>query len=138
VVQVSAYSSYMVSNPANPDRDAAVMKIRQEVVRSEAALQLQQMQLRELDGKFPSARASFDDYMQHLLHVLKIAGVDHTGIGLDLDGGGGVSGLEDAADYHKITAALLVAGYSVIDLQKIWSGNALRVLRAAQDIAQPR
>jgi membrane dipeptidase len=138
VVQVSAYSNYMVSNPANPDRDAAMVKIRTTPAHSEAALQLQQEQLQELDDKFPSSRASFDDYLQHLLHVLKIAGVDHTGIGLDLDGGGGVTGLEDAADYHKITTALLAAGYSRIALQKIWGGNALRVLREAQELAQSR
>jgi membrane dipeptidase len=138
VVQVSAYSNYMVSNPANPDRDAAMVKIRTTPARSEAALQLQQEQLHELDDKFPSSRASFDDYLQHLLHVLKIAGVDHTGIGLDLDGGGGVTGLEDAADYHKITTALLAAGYSRIELQKIWGGNALRVLREAQELAKSR
>ncbi len=43
-----------------------------------------------------------------------------------------MQGFEDASDYPKITARLLAEGYSRQDLQKIWSGNVLRVLRAAQ------
>ncbi len=45
---------------------------------------------------------------------------------------GGVIGFEDARDYPKITAQLLAEGYSREDIQKIWSGNVLRVLRAAE------
>ena len=73
--------------------------------------------------------------MAHLLHALRVAGVDHVGIGIDFDGGGGVAGLEDAADYPRITAALLEAGYAKDDLAKIWGGNTLRVLMAAQAAA---
>jgi membrane dipeptidase len=76
--------------------------------------------------------ATFDDYMVHLLHALKVAGPDHVGIGLDWDGGGGVTGMKDIQDLPKITAALLKAGYSRDDVAKIWSGNVLRVMAAAQ------
>jgi membrane dipeptidase len=44
-----------------------------------------------------------------------------------------VVGLEDVVDRPKITNALLKAGYSEADIQKIWSGNVLRVLKAAED-----
>ena len=64
-----------------------------------------------------------------------MVGVDHVGIGLDFDGGGGVAGLEDATDYPKITARLLKEGLSKEDLAKIWSGNVLRILKKAQDLA---
>ena len=74
--------------------------------------------------------------MANLLHALKVAGVDHVGIGLDWDGGGGVVGLEDIADLPKITRALLAAGYSETDIAKIWSGNVLRVLAAAEAEAE--
>jgi membrane dipeptidase len=80
-------------------------------------------------------RANFDLFMQNLLHAIKIAGVDHVGIGADWDGGGGVEGMEDVADLPKITAALKQAGYSDADISKIWGGNTLRVLRAAEDYA---
>ncbi|WP_421838457.1 dipeptidase [Novosphingobium sp.] len=85
-----------------------------------------------IDAKYPELRATFEDVMANLLHALQVAGVDHVGIGLDWDGGGGVTGLEDIADLPKITKALLAAGYSEADVAKIWSGNVLRVLAAAE------
>ena len=73
-----------------------------------------------------------DDLMAHILHTLKLVGPDHVGIGLDLDGGGGVTGLDDVADIPEITRRLIAAGYSEADLAKIWSGNVLRLLREAE------
>ncbi len=85
-----------------------------------------------IDAQYPEARAGFEDVMANLLHAIKVAGVEHVGIGLDWDGGGGVTGLEDIVDLPKLTAALLAAGYSEADVAKIWSGNVLRVLAAAE------
>jgi membrane dipeptidase len=95
-------------------------------------LRQQQEVMRAIDLQYPAPRATFEDFMAHLLHVIRVAGVDHAGIGLDFDGGGGVTGLDEANDYPKITSRLLEAGYSKRDLQKIWSGNALRALGEAQ------
>jgi len=80
-------------------------------------------------------RANFDMFMQNLLHAIQVAGIDHVGIGADWDGGGGVIGLEDVADLPKVTTALKAAGYSDADVAKIWSGNVLRVMRAAEEVA---
>jgi membrane dipeptidase len=80
----------------------------------------------------PAKRATFETYMQALLHALKVAGVDHVGIGCDWDGGGGVTGMEDIASLPKITAARKKAGYSDADIAKIWGGNVLRVMRAVE------
>ncbi len=87
---------------------------------------------RAINRAHPELRASFADVMANLLHAIKVAGIDHVGIGLDWDGGGGVTGLEDVLDLPKLTAALLAAGYSEADAAKIWSGNVLRVLAAAE------
>ena len=54
----------------------------------------------------------------------------------ECDGGGGLEGLDDVTAYPKITAALLKAGYSKDDIAKIWGGNALRVMREAQALAE--
>ena len=89
-----------------------------------------------LDAQAPVREATFDEFMKSLLHAIQVAGVDHVGIGADWDGGGGVKGMEDIADLPKITAALRAHGYSRADIQKVWSGNALRVLRAAQAAGQ--
>lgn len=137
VIQVSAYNDYMIANEHDANRDAAVGEIRRTPARTLPDREATQRRLAQVEQRFTHKRATFDDYMQHLLHVIRIAGVEHAGIGLDFDGGGGVTGLDEASDYPKITAALLAAGYSREDLQKIWSGNALRVLRQAQALAAP-
>jgi membrane dipeptidase len=77
-------------------------------------------------------RANFDLFMLAMLHAIKVAGVDHVGIGCDWDGGGGVEGMEDVADLPKITRALKKAGYSDGDVAKIWGGNVLRVMRQVE------
>jgi membrane dipeptidase len=89
-----------------------------------------------LDEKYGVPRATFEDFERHLLHALKVVGPEHVGIGADWDGGGGVDGMSDIAAVPKITEVLLAAGYSEDDLQKIWGGNVLRVLRLAQEHQQ--
>ncbi|UYY77926.1 dipeptidase [Sphingomonas sp. R1] len=85
----------------------------------------------------PSATdgADFELFMQSLLHAIRVMGVEHVGIGADWDGGGGVRGMEDITALPKITARLRKEGYSDADIAKIWGGNALRVLQAAEDWA---
>lgn len=79
--------------------------------------------------------ATFDMFMASLLHAIKVMGVDHVGIGNDWDGGGGVAGMEDVTALPKVTARLRQAGYSEADIEKVWSGNVLRLLRQAEDYA---
>lgn len=74
----------------------------------------------------------FDTFMAALLRCLQIAGVDHCGIGADWDGGGGVREFEDVTALPRITARLIEAGYSASDVEKIWSGNILRVMRQVE------
>jgi membrane dipeptidase len=54
------------------------------------------------------------------------------GIGTDFDHGSGIEGFENAADAGNVTAELVKRGYSEADIQKIWGGNFLRVLRAVE------
>jgi membrane dipeptidase len=79
--------------------------------------------------------ADFELFLRSLLHAIQVMGVDHVGIGADWDGGGGVRGMEDITALPRITARLRKAGYGDADIEKIWSGNALRVLQAAEDWA---
>ncbi len=75
---------------------------------------------------------NFERYMNSLLHVIDIAGVDHVCFGADWDGGGGFQGIEDITDLPKITNRLMAEGYSETDIEKMWSGNLLRLLTQAQ------
>ncbi|MET3709683.1 membrane dipeptidase [Sphingomonas trueperi] len=79
--------------------------------------------------------ADFELFMRSLLHAIQVMGVDHVGIGADWDGGGGVRGMEDITALPRITARLRKAGFGDADIEKIWSGSALRVLQAAEDWA---
>lgn len=84
-----------------------------------------------LDASEPMWKAGFEDYMTALLHTIRVAGIDHVCFGADWDGGGGIEGLRDVTALPRITERLLAEGFSVPALEKLWSGNLLRVLSAA-------
>lgn len=88
-----------------------------------------------LDARQPFTEADFDTFMKSVLHAIRVMGVDHVGLGADWDGGGGVPGMEDVSQLPKITARLRKEGYSDADIEKIWSGNVLRLLRQAEQYA---
>ena len=83
------------------------------------------------DWKHPKPTvATLDDVVAHIDHAVKVAGIDHVGIGSDFDGISDVpKGLEDESKMTNLTAALLKKGYSETDIKKIMGGNYLRVMR---------
>ncbi|MET0292083.1 MAG: dipeptidase [Steroidobacteraceae bacterium] len=136
VIQISAYSDYMIPRSADAARTAERSKLLRARGNTLPEREAAQKALGELEQRSPAPRADFEAFIAHLRHAIEVAGIDHVGIGIDFDGGGGVTGLDDARDYPKISAALLAAGYSREDLEKVWSGNVLRVLAAAQSAAE--
>lgn len=74
--------------------------------------------------------ATIVDVIDHIDYIVKVAGIDHVGIGSDFDGGAGVPGLEADNDMINITMMLLERGYTEADLAKIWGGNLFRVMTA--------
>ena len=75
------------------------------------------------------------DAIEHIDHMVKVAGIDHVGIGSDFDGGGGIIGCEADNDFIQITVKLIERGYSEEDIAKIWGGNLLRVMTEVQAAA---
>ena len=140
VIQINAYSAYMIDQPHIPERDAAMGKLMAQMTSPGKRTEAQTIALfaarAEIDRKWPVKRDNFDDYMQHMLHAIQMAGIDHVGVSGDFDGGGGIAGLDDVTAYPRITAALLKAGYSKDDIAKVWGLNALRVMRQAQALAE--
>lgn len=88
-----------------------------------------------LDAKRPYTTADFDMYMKSMLHAIAVMGVDHVGLGADWDGNGGVIGMDDVTALPRITARLRAEGFSREDIAKIMGGNALRLLRQAEQFA---
>ena len=85
-------------------------------------------------------RSQFTDvnisqFIDHVDHAVKIAGIDHVGLSGDFDGGGGVKGWDNASQTFNVTRELLRRGYTESDLAKLWSGNILRVMRAVESAA---
>lgn len=88
---------------------------------------------REEGRQFLAARmpkVSWTRIVDHIDHIVEIAGVDHVGIGSDFDGGIMPEGMEDSSNLPKITLELLRRGYSEQDIKKVLGGNILRVMEA--------
>jgi membrane dipeptidase len=80
--------------------------------------------------------ATLDEVIAHVEHAREVAGIDHIGLGGDYDGVGTLPiGLEDVSKYPVLIGALLDRGWSEEDCAKLAGRNALRVLRAAEDVA---
>lgn len=142
VVQVVALGSFLKAD--TPERSQAIQKLQADMgyrrlgrggtqtmteqQRAEYARLSQAYQERlkkEIDTKYPPATIS--DFVNHIDHAVKIAGIDHVGVGTDFDGGGGIPGFNDDADALNVTVELVRRGYSEKDIDKIWGGNLLRV-----------
>jgi len=92
--------------------------------------------LAEYEAANPRPVATPATVADHLDHMREVAGIDHLGIGGDFDGTPFTpEGLSDVSGYPNLIAELLGRGWSEADLAKLTWGNAVRVLRAAEDVA---
>jgi membrane dipeptidase len=86
----------------------------------------------------PPPVATIADVVAHVEHVREVAGIEHVGIGGDYDGSAFMpQGLEDVSGYPRLLDALRSRGWSEPDLERLGSGNVLRVLRDAEAVAEP-
>lgn len=140
VVQVTAYRAYLAD--IDPRVQAAMTALRDRLgLNSGADFHAASPEVLEEYGRESRRiRQEFDDvtlaqFLDHVDHAVRVAGIDHVGLSGDFDGGGGVEGWDNAADSPNVTAALLQRGYSEPDLAKIWGGNLLRVMREVEAMA---
>ena len=88
------------------------------------------------DRANPRPRSTVAQLADHVDHIVRLAGVDHVGIGADFDGmDEATEGFDDVAGYPALFVELARRGYSQVDLEKIASRNMLRVMRAAESYA---
>jgi membrane dipeptidase len=79
--------------------------------------------------------ATVADYVDHIMHMAQVAGIDHVGIASDFDGGGGLTGWQDATQTPNVTAELRRRGLGEDDIARLWGENLLRVWQDATDVA---
>lgn len=119
----------------NP-KDAELLKSAVNSIAKEPALTgkaLDDYAAKQFRDEFEHPRKSYstiDDAVAHIDHAVKLAGIDHVGIGSDFDGiSAPPKGLEDISKMPALAAALRKKGYSEQDVRKIFGENTLRVIR---------
>jgi len=140
VVQLTLLSSYLRDDPPNPERSAALQELRSSM-KNVSSMTLEEraerrLAFNEINKKFPTPLATVEDVVDHIDHMVSVAGIDHVGIGCDFDGGGGIDGVFDASEVMNITIELVRRGYSEEDIEKIWGKNVMRVFEEVQRIAE--
>jgi membrane dipeptidase len=87
------------------------------------------------DARYPPGSPTLEDFVDHLDHAVKVAGIDRVGIGSDFDAGRGVPGFRNCAEAPNVTIELVRRGYTEEQIGKIWGQNLLRVWREAAKTA---
>lgn len=142
VAQITAYRSYLAK--IDPRISAAQSVLRKRLGLNSFAdfVSATPETLTEYRREIKNIRAMFDDvsleqFIDHVVHAIDVAGIDHVGLSGDFDGGGGVEGWDNAAETPNVTVALRERGYSDEDIRKIWGGNLLRVMREVEKAKTP-
>ena len=84
----------------------------------------------QFDTDYPANLATVSDAVDHIDHMVKVAGINHVGIGTDFDGGGALQDCYDVSELGNITLELVKRGYTEDEIRKIWGGNFMRVFKA--------
>jgi membrane dipeptidase len=87
-----------------------------------------------LRGDLP--KVEWTKIIEHIEHAVKVAGIDHVGLGSDFDGANMPFGMEDVSMLPKITNALLEKGYSEGDVKKILGENTLRIMAEVERVSR--
>ena len=140
VVQLTMLSSYLRDEPENLEREEALALLRAGMKPTDEMTPDERSEMRqaigEINEKFPTPLATTVDVVNHIDHIVKVAGIDHVGIGCDFDGGGGIQDVFDVSEVMNITIELVRRGYSETDIEKIWGKNLIRVFKDVQAVAE--
>jgi membrane dipeptidase len=143
VVMVNYYSAFVDENwrkayeAQAKERNAAVDAVEEKYKDADPVTRYRESDKvsKEWAAKIP--RPPFDDILDHIDHVAKVAGIDHVGLGSDFDGTPSMpEGLDSAADLPKIAEGLMKRGYTAAQIRKILGGNLMRVFRQVEQVSR--
>ncbi len=135
VVMVNFFSAFIV--PETAKRDVERMAFRRAKEKEFTAEQDVEAAMRRWDAEHGRGEVgTIHTLIDHIEHIIQVAGVDHVGLGSDYDGISMLpTQLEDVSSYPYITQALLDRGHSAEEVRKILGGNLMRVMRGAEAAA---
>jgi membrane dipeptidase len=141
VIQMCILSAYVKTPAPNPLRDSARQAVYEKhgnyYELDDAGKDAFEVDWYQVDVDFPKELATVSDVVDHIDHIVKVAGINHVGIGTDFDGGGGVEGCFDVSEMGIITLELVRRGYTNKMIEKIWSGNLMRVMKEVEKAEIP-
>ncbi len=159
VVQTVAFNAYVNTEKNNAYNKAATL-FMEEIAKEQEFVMMSRSDAKKLDEKDQEAYydqylkirklaqdkmdenpdkfdpVNVSDFVDHIDYMVKKMGLEHVGISSDFDGGGGVDGWNDASETLNVTIELVKRGYTEAEIEKLWSGNLLRVLDKVQEVAQ--
>lgn len=143
VIQINFYCQFLSQKAADATaasrlRVAAALRTLNTKFKNDpqGLKEARQRTLRDLQRDFPPVRATLEDVVAQIDHVVKLVGVDYVGLGSDFDGIDCTPvGLSDVSMWPNLTRALLERGYTQSDIQKIYGENLLRVMSANERVA---
>jgi membrane dipeptidase len=132
VIQICFLSSYVRTPKPNPEREKAFKELQAKYgarrdIQDEAVRKKAMEEYEGLNAKYPEEKATLQELVDHIEHVIKVVGIDYVGIGTDFDGGGGVEGCDDVSQMFRVTEELVRRGRTEKEIAKIWGGNIMRV-----------
>ncbi len=135
VVMVNFFSGFV--HPESAKRRANMFQVIREL-RAKFPVEADYLKARkrwETDN--PIESGTVQDVVDHIDHIVKVAGIEHVGLGSDFDGITKTPRqLDDVSTYPVITQELLNRGYEARQIHQLMSGNILRVMRRAEEAAR--
>ena len=141
VVQINFYSLFIDQKTVAPQADERGKRLReqQEALSVKYANDPERLaeESDKLEAQYPLPPLPISKLIDHIDHIVKVAGIDHVGLGPDFDGANDFpQGARDVSMLPNITYELLKRGYSEQDIHKILGGNFMRVFSQAEMVAR--
>src|SRR5437764_434978 len=141
VVQVNFYSMFVDATTLAPQNGARNERLKAQQAALNEKYKDDPERLSEESDKLEAANPlpplPLSKLIDHIDHIVKVAGIDHVGLGADFDGANDFpEGARDVSMLPNITYELLKRGYTEQDIDKILGGNFLRVFAQAETVAR--